>query len=64
MSPHKDEGKEMQFTTERNSEFDSSRTDLLAPPRTAFGTADCPREGKEKTKSVTKKTTNIDKYKN
>lgn len=62
MSPHKDEGKEMQFTTERNSEFDSSRTDLLAPPR--LQTADCPREGKEKTRSVTKKTTNIDKYKN
>ena len=52
----------MQFTAKRNSEFDTSRSYLLAPPKLGFGTADCPRE-KKKTKTVIeKRTTNIDKY--
>ena len=50
-----DEGKEMQFTANRNSEFDTSRSSLLAPPKTGFGTADCPREKKKNENSYRKK---------
>lgn len=51
----------MQFTAERNSELDSSRTDLLTAPRTAFATADWPQEGKKKNIQNSRK--QDDKYK-